>query len=165
MPLYENVFITRQDISVQQAENLSDQFAAAITDHGGKVTKREYWGLRNLSYRIKKSRKGHYTLFNLDTPIEAIQEMERQMRLNEDVLRHLTVRVEELEDGPSIVMTSRSARDERGGRGGRRGRDGPPRDAGARSREDGREAKKPAETEGGGEAKKPVETEGGGDKA
>ena len=123
MPFYENVFIARQDISTAQVEALADSFTALVAEQGGQVTKREYWGLRNLAYRIKKNRKGHYVLFNLDAPPAAVNELERNMRINEDVLRYLTVRVDELEAGPSAVMQSRGRGDERGDRdrGGRRG--------------------------------------------
>ncbi|MEX2642243.1 MAG: 30S ribosomal protein S6, partial [Acetobacterales bacterium] len=97
MPFYENVFIARQDITAQHAEALAEQFSAVIVEKGGKVEKQEQWGLRNLSYRIKKNRKGYYVRLNIDGPAEAIQEMERQMRLNEDIIRHMTVRVEALD--------------------------------------------------------------------
>jgi len=120
---YENVFIARQDISQPQAEALGEAFAKVVADLGGKVTKREYWGLRNLAFRIKKNRKGHYLLLNIDAPAAAVHEMERQMRINEDVIRHLTVRVEELEEGPSAMMRARDQRDERPGRGDRFGGD------------------------------------------
>ncbi|HZT51130.1 MAG TPA: 30S ribosomal protein S6 [Stellaceae bacterium] len=113
MPLYENVFIARQDISAAQVEAIADQFAALVAEQGGQVTKREYWGLRNIAYRIKKNRKGHYMLFNLDAPAAAVNELERNMRINEDVLRYLTVRVDALEEGPSVVMQSRSRGEER----------------------------------------------------
>ena len=112
MPFYENVFITRQDISTAQVEALTDTFANLVAEQGGKIEKREYWGLRNLAYRIKKNRKGHYVLFNLEAPPGAVSELERNMRINEDVLRYLTVRVDELEAGPSAMMQSRN-RDER----------------------------------------------------
>src|SRR5579872_4241191 len=124
MPFYENVFIARQDVSAAQVEALADTFANLVGEHGGKVTKREYWGLRNLSYRIKKNRKGHYVLFNLDAPPAAVNELERNMRINEDVLRYITVRVDELEEGPSAVMQNRGRGEERErdrNRGGRRG--------------------------------------------
>src|SRR5262245_23815282 len=98
MSFYENVFIARQDISSAQAEAMADTFANLITEQGGKVTKKEHWGLRNIAYRIKKNRKGHYVLLNIEAPPAAILEMERQMRINEDVLRYLTVRVEALEE-------------------------------------------------------------------
>jgi small subunit ribosomal protein S6 len=120
MPFYENVFIARQDISSAQAEALTEQFANLIAEQGGKVTKKEQWGLRNIAYRIKKNRKGHYVLMNIEATGPAITEMERQMRINEDVLRYLTVRVDALEEGPSAMLQSRS-RDDRDDRGPRRG--------------------------------------------
>ncbi len=113
MPFYESVFIARQDISSQQVEGLTETFGKIITDYDGEIAKSEYWGLRNLAYRIKKNRKGHYVLFNIDAPPTAIQELERNMRISEDVLRYLTIRVDELEEGPSIQMQSRHAREER----------------------------------------------------
>lgn len=112
MPLYETVFIARQDISGPQVDALADQFTAIVAEQGGEVKKRESWGLRNLSFRIKKNRKGHYVLFNLDAPPAAVAEMERNMRLNEDVLRYLTVRVDALEEGPSAAL-QRSRGDDR----------------------------------------------------
>ena len=124
MPFYENVFIARQDLAPQQAEALATSFTEIVTGQGGKVTKNEYWGLRNLTYQIKKNRKGHYTLLNIDAPPAAIAELERQMRIHEDVLRYLTVRVEELEQGPSAMLQRREERAERdraGGPGGDRG--------------------------------------------
>jgi len=120
MPLYESVFIARQDISSSQAEGLMDSFAEIIANTGGSVSKKEYWGLRNLAYRIKKNRKGHYALLNIDAPPAAISEMERNMRLHDDILRYLTVKVDELSDEPSPILRSR---EERGGRGGRGRRD------------------------------------------
>ncbi len=125
MPYYESVFIARQDISSAQVDTLADSFTSLIQEGGGQVTKKEYWGLRNLTYRIKKNRKGHYTLLNIDGPSSAVIEMERNMRINEDVIRYLTVRVDELENEESIVLRSRGARDSgRGGRDfGRGGRD------------------------------------------
>jgi small subunit ribosomal protein S6 len=113
MPLYENVFIARQDISGAQVDTLADQFTQLIADQGGEVKKRESWGLRNLAYRMNKNRKGHYVLFNIDAPAPAIAELERMMRINEDVLRYLTIRVDELEEGPSPVMLNRGSRDDR----------------------------------------------------
>jgi small subunit ribosomal protein S6 len=124
MPLYENIFIARQDATAAQVEALTEAFAGIIAEQGGKVTKREYWGLRNLAYRIKKNRKGHYTLLNIDAPPAALAEMERNMRISEDVLRLLTVRVDALEEGPSAMLQSRS-RDDRPRRG---DRDDRPRD-------------------------------------
>jgi small subunit ribosomal protein S6 len=113
VPYYECVFITRQDVSAPQVEALTDHFAKVVEDNGGMVAKREYWGLRGLAYRIRKNRKGHYTLLNIDAPAPAVHEMERQMRLNEDIVRQLTVRVENLQEGPSAMMQSRTSRDER----------------------------------------------------
>ena len=113
MPYYECVFITRQDIAAPQVEALTDHFAKIIEDNAGKVAKREYWGLRSLAYRIRKNRKGHYIMLNIDAPPAAVLEMERQMRLGEDVIRQLTVRVEELQEGPSAIMQSRASRDDR----------------------------------------------------
>ena len=113
MSLYETVFIARQDISASQVETLIETFAALIAEGQGEVKKREYWGLRTLAFRIKKNRKGHYVLFNIDAPPAAVAEMERNMRINEDVLRYLTVRVDELEEVPSAVMQSRGSRDDR----------------------------------------------------
>jgi len=118
MAFYENVFIARQDLAQAQVDALADQFTATLKELGGEVKKREYWGLRSLSFRIKKNRKGHYVLFNIDAPAAAINEYERRMRINEDVLRYLTVRVDELEEGPSVMMR-KSDRDERGERGDR----------------------------------------------
>jgi small subunit ribosomal protein S6 len=120
MPLYEHVFLTRQDLSAQQIEDLTNQFSGVVTQSGGKVTKTEYWGLKSLSYRINKNRKAHITLLNVDAPSAAVTEIERQERLHEDVLRYLTIRVDELEEGPSAMMR-KSDRDERGDRGGRFG--------------------------------------------
>ena len=129
MALYEHVVISRQDISPQQAEALNDQLKAMIEETGGAVAKIEYWGLRNLTYRIKKNRKGHYTMFHIDAPAVAVQEMERNMRISEDILRYLTIRVDAFEEGPSIIMQTRSARDDRQRRDGpRRDRHGPARD-------------------------------------
>lgn len=124
MAFYENVFIARQDITVAQVDALCDQFTQILKDRGGQVTKREYWGVRSLTYRIKKNRKGHYVLFNVDAPSDAVLEMERNMRLNEDVLRYLTVRVETLEEAPSAMMQRRDERAERGDRWGDRERGG-----------------------------------------
>jgi small subunit ribosomal protein S6 len=135
MALYESVFIARQDVSSNQVDEFTQAFTKVIEDNDGKVTKTENWGLRNLAYKIKKNRKGHYVLFNVDAPAKAIEELERAMRFNEDVIRYLTVKVEELEDGPSAMM-ERRGRDDRGGRGrddrGGRGRD----DRGGRGRDD-----------------------------
>ena len=111
MALYESIFIARQDISTAQSEALTEQFSQIVVDNGGTVSKKEYWGLKSLAFRIKKNRKGHYTLLNIDAPSAAVIEMERNMHLNEDVLRYLTVRVEELEEGPSAIMQGRDRGD------------------------------------------------------
>ena len=113
MPFYENVFIARQDISGAQVDALADTFTQLVADNGGEVKKREYWGLRNLTYRMRKNRKGHYVLLNLSAPPAAVAELERTMRINEDVIRYLTIRVDQLEEGPSVVMQSRGGRDDR----------------------------------------------------
>jgi len=120
MALYEHVYLARQDISAQQVEALSEQFKTIIQSLGGKIEKTEYWGVKSVAYRIKKNRKAHFTLLNIDAPAAAITEMERQMGINEDVIRFLTVRVEELEQGPSAMMRKRDDDDrERGDRGDR----------------------------------------------
>ena len=134
MPLYEHVFLARQDISAQQVEGLLDTYRSLIEENGGKVGKTEYWGLKSLAYRIKKNRKAHYTLINIDAPHEAVAEMERQMGLSTDVIRFMTIKVDEHETEPSAMMR-RSDRDDRDGRGdrgrhhgGRRDRDHAPRE-------------------------------------
>ena len=122
MPLYEHIVLARQDVSPQQVEEMTNTLTEVMTQGGGKVTKNEYWGLKSLSYRIKKNRKAHYSLLNIDAPAAAVAEMERQMRINEDILRFLTVRVDELEEGPSAMMQKRDRDDDRGDRpGGPRG--------------------------------------------
>lgn len=129
MPFYENVFLVRPDVSTQQVEALAQQFTDILTAQGGKVQKTEQWGLRNLSYRIKKNRKAHYVMFTIDAPPAAVAEMERNMRLSEDVLRTMTVRVDELEEGPSAMLQNKGRDEGRGGRRERRGgRDGYDRD-------------------------------------
>ena len=147
MALYEHVFLARQDVSSQQVEALVDQFKKIIEGAGGSIPKVEAWGLKSLTYRIKKNRKAHFTLMNIDAPAAAIAEVERQERLSEDVIRFLTIRVDELEEGPSAMLQKRD-RDDRsdrdgggrgfGGGGGRFGdRDRPPRrDFGDRPRRD-----------------------------
>ncbi|GKX32860.1 MAG: hypothetical protein MnENMB40S_04780 [Rhizobiaceae bacterium MnEN-MB40S] len=116
MALYEHVFLARQDVSGQQVEALVEQFKGIIESNGGSVGRIENWGLKSLTYRINKNRKAHYTLMNLDAPADAVKEMERQMRINEDVLRYMTIRVDELEEGPSAMMQKRDRDDRRGGR-------------------------------------------------
>ena len=117
MSLYEHVFIARPDVSQQQVEQLSEQFAGVIRDNGGKIAKTEYWGLRNLAYKIKKNRKGHYALMNIDAPHAAVAEMERQMSLHDDIMRFMTVSVDELEEGPSAVLQGRGREERRPSRG------------------------------------------------
>ena len=111
MPNYETVFIARQDITSVQVEELVESFEKTIVDGGGIVPKKESWGLKTLAYKIKKNRKGHYTLLNISAPAEAVHEMERQMRINEDVLRYMSIRVNELEEGPSSMMRHRDRED------------------------------------------------------
>lgn len=118
MALYEHVFLARQDISGQQADALVEQFRGVIETGGGKVGRVENWGLKSLTYRIKKNRKAHYLLMDIDAPADAVKEMERQMRINEDVLRYMTIRVDEHEQGPSAMMQKRD-RDDRPRRGDR----------------------------------------------
>ncbi len=127
MRLYETVLIARQDVSSTQVESMTDEFAAIIETAGGSIKKREYWGLRTLAYRIKKNRKGHYVLLNLETTPETLNEFERIMGLNEDVLRFMTIAIEEVDEAPSVVMQSKSERPERGDRGDRGSRDRAPK--------------------------------------
>ena len=121
MAFYECVLIARQDVSASQVESLVADFTKILEDNGGRVAGSEHWGLRTLTYRIKKNRKGHYVMLRIDAPAAALHEMERNMRLSDDVIRYLTVRTEELEEGPSIVLQQRNSRDDRGPRGDRRG--------------------------------------------
>ena len=126
MALYEHVYLVRQDVTAQQVETMTEGYKQLLAQHGGKVAKTEYWGVKSLAYRIKKNRKAHFTLLNIDAPPAAITEMERQMGISEDVLRLITLRVEAHEDGPSAMMRKRedSDRDDRGDRGERRDRGG-----------------------------------------
>ena len=124
MAYYESVLIARQDVSSSNVEELANQLTQVIQDNGGSVTKTEQWGLKNLAYRIKKNRKGHYVLFNLDAPPEAVHEFERTMRFNEDIIRFLTVKVDQLDPNPSVQMERKDKKDgDRRGdrRGGSRG--------------------------------------------
>lgn len=131
MPLYEHVFLTRQDVSNAQVETLTKEFTDIVAEGGGKVTKSEYWGVKSLAYKIKKNRKAHFTLLNIDAPPAAVAEMERRMGISSDIIRFLTVRVEAHETEPSVMMR-KSDRDDRrdGERGGFRG--GPRGDRGDR---------------------------------
>jgi small subunit ribosomal protein S6 len=146
MALYEHVFLARQDISAQQVDALVEQYKGVIEANGGKVGRIENWGLKSLTYRVKKNRKAHYALMDIDAPAAAVHEMERQMRISEDVLRYMTIAVEAHEEGPSAMMQKRD-RDDRGPRDGARGpREGgfgdrdrgprPPREGGFGDRED-----------------------------
>jgi small subunit ribosomal protein S6 len=133
MATYEHVYLARQDVTAQQVETMTNQFKAVLEGLGGSVAKVEYWGVKSLAYRIRKNRKAHFSLLNIDAPHAAVAEMERQMGINEDVLRFMTLRVEALEEGPSAMMRKREDGD-REDRGDRRG---PPRDrAPRRPRED-----------------------------
>jgi small subunit ribosomal protein S6 len=120
MPLYEHVFLARQDASPQQVEELTTQMTGIVEQAGGKVSKTENWGVRSLTYRMNKNRKAHFVLLNIEAPSSAIAEIERQERISEDVIRYLSVRVEEHEEGPSAMMRKADRdreRDDRGGGG------------------------------------------------
>jgi small subunit ribosomal protein S6 len=140
MPFYEHVYLARQDLAPAQVEALTEAFSKIVAETGGEVKTTEYWGLRTIAYRIAKNRKAHYVLLNIDGPAAAIQELERQVALNEDVIRYQTIRVEELESGPSAMMkksdraerSDRGERGERGDRGGDRGGRGDRGDRGPR---------------------------------
>ena len=132
MALYEHVFIARQDLSNAQAEGLIEHFGQVLKDNGGNVIGSEYWGLKTMAYKINKNRKGHYAYVRSDAPAPAVQEMERLMRLHEDVMRVLTVKVDAHEEGPSAVLQARSQRDDRGDRGDRDRGDRGDRDRGPR---------------------------------
>ncbi len=107
MALYEHIFIVRQDTSHQRVEELTKEFSEIITKNGGEIKKTEFWGLRTLAYKIKKNKKGHYTLMNIDASSSALKEMENSMLLNEDVIRSLSIKVSKLEEGPSVMMKSK----------------------------------------------------------
>ena len=124
MPLYEHVMIARQDLSNAQAEGLIEHFGQVLKDNGGDIVGHEYWGLRSLAFKINKNRKGHYAFLKSDSPAPAVAEMERLMRLHDDVMRVMTIKVEEHEEGDSAIVRAKNARDERGPRGPR----GPRRD-------------------------------------
>jgi len=116
MPLYEHVFISRQDLSNTQAEGLVEHFGTVLSDNGGKVVESEYWGVKTMAYKINKNRKGHYAFLRSDAPATAVQEMERLMRLHDDVMRVLTIKVDEHKELPSVQMQKRDERPERGER-------------------------------------------------
>jgi small subunit ribosomal protein S6 len=134
MPFYEHVFISRQDLSSAQAEGLVEHFSTVLADNGGKVVEHEYWGVKTMAYKINKNRKGHYALLKSDAPAAAVQEMERLMRLHEDVMRVLTIKVDAHVEGPSVQMQKRDERErgDRDDRGGDRGFGGPRPDRGDR---------------------------------
>ncbi|NDV00832.1 30S ribosomal protein S6 [Pseudoroseicyclus tamaricis] len=111
MPFYEHVFIARQDLSNAQAEGLVEHFGTVLSDNGGKVIETEYWGIKTMAYKINKNRKGHYAYMRTDSPANAVQEMERLMRLHDDVMRVLTIKVDAHEEGPSVQMQKRDDRD------------------------------------------------------
>jgi small subunit ribosomal protein S6 len=117
MPLYETVVIARSEITQAQAEAVADQMTTQLESDGGAVKKREYWGLRGLAYRIKKNRKGHYMLLGIEAASPAVVEMERQLTLNEDVLRFMTIRIDEISEEPSVILSRKSDDKERGFRG------------------------------------------------
>ena len=124
MPLYEHVFIARQDLSNAQAEGLIEHFSTVLADNGGKVVENEYWGVKTMAYKINKNRKGHYAFLKSDAPAAAVQEMERLMRLHDDVMRVLTIKVDKHAEGPSVQMQKRDDRDRDGERSDRGDRGG-----------------------------------------
>lgn len=113
MPLYEHVFIARQDLSNTQAEGLIEHFSTVLSDNGGKVVEHEYWGVKTMAYKVNKNRKGHYAFLRTDAESPAVQEMERLMRLHDDVMRVLTIKVDEHAEGPSVQMQKREERSDR----------------------------------------------------
>lgn len=113
MPFYEHVFLARQDVSAQQVESMTELYKGVIEAAGGQVTKIEYWGVKSLAYRIKKNRKAHFALMNISAPATGVAEMERQMKINEDLLRFMTIKVEALEEGPSAMMQRREREERR----------------------------------------------------
>ncbi|GAA0729655.1 30S ribosomal protein S6 [Sphingomonas japonica] len=132
MALYEHVFLARQDLAQAQVDTLAEAATKIIEEHDGKVVKTESWGLRSLAYKIAKNRKAHYVMLEIDAPAGVVAELERQTSINEDVIRYMTVRVDELENGPTVMMR-KSERSDRGERRGGRDRDdrgdrGPRRD-------------------------------------
>ncbi|MFW0777942.1 MAG: 30S ribosomal protein S6 [Rickettsiales bacterium] len=112
MPLYETTFITRQDMPRADINKLTEELSTIVEQGGGKIVKNEYWGLKSLAYRVEKNRKGHYTMLGIDAPTDAIKELERTMRLNEDIIRVLTISVEAMEEGPSVMMQQARHSDE-----------------------------------------------------
>jgi len=140
MALYEHVFLARQDISAQQAEELMAQYKSVVEQNGGSIVgESEYWGIKTLNYRIRKNRKAHFVMLRLNTPPAAVEEMERQERINEDIIRFLTVRVDQHEEGPSVMLQKRDRDERREERRGRRDRDGEDGEGGAEIVEEVRE--------------------------
>ena len=137
MPLYEHVYLARQDVTAQQVEELTAQIKGVIEQMGGSIKKAEYWGVKSLSYRLRKNRKAHFTLLNVEAPPAALAEIERQERINEDVLRYLTIRVDEHEEGPSAMMRKVDRDRDRDERRGERRRDRDGFDGGGRDRDRG----------------------------
>ncbi|MGI9422834.1 MAG: 30S ribosomal protein S6 [Hyphomicrobiaceae bacterium] len=125
MPLYEHVYLARQDVSQQQVDALTSEFKQLIEENGGSVGKTEYWGVKSLTYKIKKNRKAHFTLMNIEAPSDIVSEMERRMRLSTDILRFMTIKVDSHDTEPSAQMRKNDRDDRRGGgfRGGPRGGD------------------------------------------
>ena len=162
MPLYEHVFLARQDVSNAQVEALTKEYTGVIEEGGGKVTKSEYWGLKSLAYRIKKSRKAHFSLLNIDAPHAAVAEMERRMGLSTEVIRFMTLKVDEHENKPSVMMRKGDRDDRRdgdrgfGGRGGFRGGGGRGGFRGDREGSSGRSRPPRGEREGGDPAPSPA---------
>ena len=150
MALYEHVYLARQDVTAQQVEAMTEQLKSVIESGGGKIAKVEYWGVKSLAYRIKKNRKAHFALLNIDAPPAAVAEMERQMQISEDVLRFMTIRVDELESEPSAMMQKRD-RDDRKDRerGRRRDDDGFGGGGGSGGRARGDRGDRPARSFGG----------------
>ncbi|MEW7007723.1 MULTISPECIES: 30S ribosomal protein S6 [unclassified Lentilitoribacter] len=138
MALYEHIFLARQDLSGAQVDELVQNYKTLLEENGGSVGRIENWGLKNLTYRMKKNRKAHYALMDIDAPAAAVHEMERQMRINEDVLRYMTVSVDGHEEGPSVMLQKRD-RDDRGRGGDRNGPRGDRDDRPRRPRENAAE--------------------------
>jgi small subunit ribosomal protein S6 len=137
MALYEHVFLARQDLAQAQVDQLAENATKIIEENNGRVVKTETWGLRSLAYRIAKNRKAHYVMLEIDAPAGVVAELERQTQINEDVIRFMTVKVDKLEEGPTVMMrkSERSERGDRGGRGRDRDDRGPREDRGPRREE------------------------------
>jgi small subunit ribosomal protein S6 len=166
MAFYEHVFLARQDITAQQAAALQKTYQTVIEENGGTVGKVEYWGLKSLAYKIKKNRKAHYSLMNIDAPHAAVAEMERQMSLSTDVIRFITIRMKELDDKQSAMMRRADDRDrdrgERGDRGDRGDRRGPRREGGGGGFREGGGGGFRADREGGRDGGGRFDRDGGG---